>query len=775
MSQVFPINADPRFRIYTAEDGQTAFSVPFPWQDNADIKILRTDLDDVTTTLNEAEHYQLTGAGQTGGGTMTLNEGEEALEGEEFLILGKASLVRVSSIVQGGRFRYQGTDNDLDRLTIIAQEIERELGRALRTPYGVAGAEVEPGTDNTLARWVGGRLVPGPIWGDEIGGIPGPGLPPGGTPGQVPVRVAGPDYETEWQTPASSADKLPLDGSSPLTGPIRFTHQGSPANPAAGLLSLFAKNDNKFYSRAADGTERQIGAGGGGYTTPQDHNAVVDGVANDYAAIIAARDYAIANGLSLAFPDGNYSYGTTLEFARSGLHVLALGAAVNLIHTGSGRAVSFNGNAAVTMTIAAPVVVTWAGNTLADGNLITFETTGALPTGVTAGTGYYVKNKSGNTFELSATPGGASINTTGSQSGVHTGKVERYDQSFGGAHKFNIRGNANTTDLLYTNNVHHSGFRADVRDGSAGWRNLFAVCNTYDIRCSDKTGAFAKQPFWGAFISGLYDCQCTLILEGVGGGGNYGLHVTESFNNTFYGTSEGNDSGGTYLSATAVRNTFIGFDCEVNGTLEDWLIEGSYNSFIGCVGYSTTLGTSVVGARNSFIGCYINPTLAVSGAHNKFDRCEITALGSIAATAVFEKCLVAGALYNKNHDAVTVMGSSGANATQFAGGTTNYITPALASTTESLAYLAFPKAGKIRNFHIYSQGSPGASQTYTATVRVNLADTAVTAQIAAGFNTASDTTHEATVAAGQRWSVKLVTSATAAATNLIFAFDFIPD
>ncbi len=293
MSQVFPINADPRFRIYTAEAGQVAFPVPFPWQDNDDITILRTDLDGVTTTLNEAEHYQLTGAGDVAGGTMTLNEGEEALEGEEFLVLGDASLVRVSSIVQGGRFRYQGTDNDLDRLTLIAQEIHRELGRTLRTAYGVAGAEVEVGGDNRIPLWWQGKLIPGPLWGETVG-IPGPGLPPGGMPGQVPVRVAGPDYTTEWQTPASSANLVTFDPTGTglssgdvqaaleeldedlsvglslldgekvdkagdvMTGPLGFTHQGSPANPAAGRVSLFARNDNRFYTRTSAGQEQAI-------------------------------------------------------------------------------------------------------------------------------------------------------------------------------------------------------------------------------------------------------------------------------------------------------------------------------------------------------------------------------------------------------------------------------------------------------------------------------------------------------------------------------------
>jgi hypothetical protein len=56
----------------------------------------------------------------------------------------------------------------------------------------------------------------------------------------------------------------------------------------------------------------------------------------------------------------------------------------------------------------------------ANGALVTFSTTGALPTGLTAGTNYYVVNRTSTTFQVSATSGGSAINTTGTQSGIQT-------------------------------------------------------------------------------------------------------------------------------------------------------------------------------------------------------------------------------------------------------------------------------------------------------------------------------------------------------------------
>lgn len=76
--------------------------------------------------------------------------------------------------------------------------------------------------------------------------------------------------------------------------------------------------------------------------------------------------------------------------------------------------------ATVTITIASPGVVSFTAHGFVANQQVAFSTTGALPTGLTAGTTYFVRNPAANTFEVSATSGGASINTSGSQSGVHS-------------------------------------------------------------------------------------------------------------------------------------------------------------------------------------------------------------------------------------------------------------------------------------------------------------------------------------------------------------------
>ena len=71
-----------------------------------------------------------------------------------------------------------------------------------------------------------------------------------------------------------------------------------------------------------------------------------------------------------------------------------------------------------TITIASPAVVT-STVLYTEGAAIVFSTTGALPTGITAGTTYFAFNNVGLTFQLIDTAGNI-VNTSGTQSGVQT-------------------------------------------------------------------------------------------------------------------------------------------------------------------------------------------------------------------------------------------------------------------------------------------------------------------------------------------------------------------
>ena len=71
-----------------------------------------------------------------------------------------------------------------------------------------------------------------------------------------------------------------------------------------------------------------------------------------------------------------------------------------------------------TITIASPAVVT-STVLYSEGAAVVFSTTGALPTGITAGTTYFAFNNVGLTFQLIDTAGNV-VNTSGTQSGVQS-------------------------------------------------------------------------------------------------------------------------------------------------------------------------------------------------------------------------------------------------------------------------------------------------------------------------------------------------------------------
>lgn len=74
-----------------------------------------------------------------------------------------------------------------------------------------------------------------------------------------------------------------------------------------------------------------------------------------------------------------------------------------------------------TISITSPAVVSQT-NTYVGGEEVYFQTTGALPTGLSANTTYYVSTSGLNagSFQVAATRGGASISVSGTQSGTHT-------------------------------------------------------------------------------------------------------------------------------------------------------------------------------------------------------------------------------------------------------------------------------------------------------------------------------------------------------------------
>lgn len=83
-----------------------------------------------------------------------------------------------------------------------------------------------------------------------------------------------------------------------------------------------------------------------------------------------------------------------------------------------------NKSSTVTFTIASPLIVNWTAHGLNNLSPVVFTTTGALPTGITAGTVYWTCNVTTNAFNIATSIANAialtKVNGTGSQSGTQT-------------------------------------------------------------------------------------------------------------------------------------------------------------------------------------------------------------------------------------------------------------------------------------------------------------------------------------------------------------------
>lgn len=110
------------------------------------------------------------------------------------------------------------------------------------------------------------------------------------------------------------------------------------------------------------------------------------------------------------------SVGAVLDAANNRIYVHNGVAATHQYYVYDTTATPTYVTASVSVSVASPGVVTHAGHSFLANDPVVF-TAGTLPTGLTVGTVYFVRNPiAGVSYELSATSGGASINTTGSPS-----------------------------------------------------------------------------------------------------------------------------------------------------------------------------------------------------------------------------------------------------------------------------------------------------------------------------------------------------------------------
>lgn len=120
---------------YTATSGQTVFAVPFEFFENADLKVY------VGSAL-QASGYTVTGAGVTGGGSITFASGRTA--GDVVTVTRDVPVKRVTDFPTSGPFNVDALNTDLDRLTAMVQQQETLDTRSLRIDSFDAPSTLNP-------------------------------------------------------------------------------------------------------------------------------------------------------------------------------------------------------------------------------------------------------------------------------------------------------------------------------------------------------------------------------------------------------------------------------------------------------------------------------------------------------------------------------------------------------------------------------------------------------------------------------------------------------
>lgn len=232
----------------------------------------------------------------------------------------------------------------------------------------------------------------------------------------------------------------------------------------------------------------------------------------------------------------------------------------------------------VTISVASPAVITLANHGYTVNMGVVFGGSGTLPTGLTAGTTYYVSATGLNTndFRVSATIGGALINTTGSFVAPIT-VLPSYPGSFASVVSPSVHGHQwYTSDLIRTDSIASGGVALNHNGGSVS---------------TDAPTTWAKvSGFWGTGLdlsAGSYSSTNAIAL------GNLQAIQFGSSTNVLFGTSGVMQVNGPLKMGNAAF-TPLSTSGIVGTITNDNANAGSFGEYATNTTSSTSLTTSVV-------------------------------------------------------------------------------------------------------------------------------------------------------------------------------------
>ena len=375
---------------YTATAGQTVFIVPYEFFEVGDLKVYNGDtLLAYNVSPSSASQYSVTGAGVTGGGSITLGAPGATIS-SVITIVRDIPIKRLTDFPNAGPFNIQALNAELDKLTAVQQNLETDLdNRVLRLG--------DSDTPNTLSALPNKAARENKLLGFDIQGQPtaydaaslatlvayatayadtftGDGIDTTFTLSGNPAVIANLDVSINGVTQVPLTDYT-LSGTTLTTttavpnGAVMLVKFKEGLPNSSGAAQDFALTPNGYTTAvnvqagfdnlgSSAGTSKVgfIQAGTGAQARPaqaklretvsvKDFGAVGNGVADDTAAIQAALDY-FTNATTpgqVNFPSGTYKCTAGLTVNAGYVSCVGQRAVLNFSTVGNIAAVTFVG------------------------------------------------------------------------------------------------------------------------------------------------------------------------------------------------------------------------------------------------------------------------------------------------------------------------------------------------------------------------------------------------------------------------------------------------
>jgi hypothetical protein len=112
---------------YTATSGQTEFTVPFVFFDDADLKVYQNATLKTLTT-----HYTVTGEESNDDAARKVTLVTGATVGDSIVITRDIAIARTTDQSESGPFSIRTNNTELDRIVAMAQQLEDSIARTIR-------------------------------------------------------------------------------------------------------------------------------------------------------------------------------------------------------------------------------------------------------------------------------------------------------------------------------------------------------------------------------------------------------------------------------------------------------------------------------------------------------------------------------------------------------------------------------------------------------------------------------------------------------------------